>query len=71
MSFSKAIENKDYVKLTERVLVTIFRDENILIPMSELDKRIEIKTSNKGRPYESIKNAINGEINLHSSSAVF
>jgi len=51
------------LKLTEKALVDLFRDENILFPTSELDKRIEIISTKKTR-YNEIKRAIEGEADL-------
>jgi len=58
------LKGVDYKKLTENVLVDIFHDKNILFPLSELDKRIEIQTVKKPK-YDSIKRAIDGEMHLN------
>lgn len=38
------IENQDLKALTEKLIIEIFDDEDILIPINELDKRVEITT---------------------------
>ena len=48
-----AIEEEDFLKLTEKILTELFNDADILFPLSELDKRIEIKSSKQNK-YKSI-----------------
>jgi len=57
------VQDSDYLKLTEIALVQIFDDKDILLPMSDLDKRIEIRTA-KNKNFESIKRAMEGETHL-------
>ncbi|KAL4497227.1 hypothetical protein ABPG72_019547 [Tetrahymena utriculariae] len=58
----------DYKTLTEKLLVQIFRDSNILYPISELDKRIEIKTE-KSSNFDSIQRIIQGQTHIKTFKA--
>ncbi|KAL4508047.1 hypothetical protein ABPG72_021420 [Tetrahymena utriculariae] len=62
------IEENDFKSITEKFLINIFNDSNILYPINELDKRIEIQTVKK-KQFNSISNAIKGESALKNFQA--
>ncbi|EAR95436.1 transmembrane protein, putative (macronuclear) [Tetrahymena thermophila SB210] len=62
------IEENDFKSITEKFLIAIFNDPNILYPINELDKRIEIQTVKK-QQFNSISNAIKGEGSLKNFQA--
>ncbi|EAR93361.1 transmembrane protein, putative (macronuclear) [Tetrahymena thermophila SB210] len=62
------VKPDDYKALTEKFLISIFSDENILYPISELDKRIEIKTQKSGN-FDSIQRIIQGQTHINTFTA--
>ncbi|KAL4453079.1 hypothetical protein ABPG74_015310 [Tetrahymena malaccensis] len=62
------VKPDDYKALTEKFLVQIFQDSNVLYPISELDKRIEIKTEKSGN-FNSIQRIIQGQTHINTYTA--
>ncbi|EAR98162.1 transmembrane protein, putative (macronuclear) [Tetrahymena thermophila SB210] len=63
------IKQNDYKKLTEMVLIDIFEDSEILYPISEADKRIQIKTEKRSN-FDSIYNSIISKSGIYSQNQI-
>lgn len=45
--------------MTEKLLISLFNDENVVFPLSEIDKRITVRKEKQAK-YSSVVRAIDG-----------